>query len=286
MTTTTTTPDLRTYDWVLINSSAGKDSLAMLDHLVTLCDSLGVPRRKLMVVHADLGRVEWAGTRELAQRQAERYGLRFEVVRRTQNDLLDHVAARGKWPSYSTRYCTSDHKTKPVAVLMTQLVNEVIEEQALTRGKSVACKPYRRVKILNCLGLRAQESTKRRDMQPLSEDDASNPTRREVTRWLPIHAWTEQEVWKLINWKGLPYHRAYDLGMPRLSCVFCFYAPRKALLVAGYHNRELLDQYVQVERQIGHDFKHKEPLIEIQTALNRGYVPQGMVESEAWSQCA
>ena len=290
--TTTTTPDVRTYDWILINSSAGKDSLAMLDHMVTLCDAAGVSRDRLVVVHADLGRVEWAGTRELAERQARRYGLRFEVVRREQNDLLDHVAARGKWPSYSTRYCTSDHKTKPVTALMTQLVNEAIEEQNLTHTGNVRSRPYRRVRILNCLGLRAQESTKRRDMQPVSDDPASNETRREVTRWLPIHDWTEDEVWLHIRSRGLEYHRAYDLGMPRLSCVFCFYAPPEALLLAGFHNRELLSQYVRVERQIGHafqydsDFKQHKPLVQIEAKLNAGYVPAGKIDSASWSQCA
>lgn len=284
--TMTTTPDLRTYDWILLNSSAGKDSLAMLDHMVTLADAAGVPRERLVVVHADLGRVEWDGTRALAERQAERYGLRFEVVRREQNDLLDHVAARGKWPGYSTRYCTSDHKTKPVTVLMTRLVDEAIERHALTRGKSVKARPYRRVRILNCLGLRAQESPKRRDMEPVSDDPASNLTRREVTRWLPIHAWTEEQVWLHIRSRGLEYHRAYDLGMPRLSCVFCFYAPPEALLLAGFHNRELLGEYVRVERQIGHTFKQELPLVQIERTLNAGYVPAGKVDGAAWSQCA
>ncbi|HXA24409.1 MAG TPA: phosphoadenosine phosphosulfate reductase family protein [Acetobacteraceae bacterium] len=281
-----TTPDLRTYDWILINTSAGKDSLAMLDYLVTLADEAGVNRERLVVVHADLGRVEWSGTRELAERQAKRYGLRFEVVRREQNDLLDHVAARGKWPGYSTRYCTSDHKTKPVTGLMTQLVNETVERLALTRGRSVAARPYRRVRILNCLGLRAQESTKRRDMEPVSDDPATNLTRREVTRWLPIHGWSESEVWLHIKSRGLEYHRAYDLGMPRLSCVFCFYAPPEALLLAGYHNRELLGEYVKVERAIGHDFKQHLPLVQIERTLAAGYVPAGPVDGAAWSECA
>lgn len=283
--------DLRFYDIILVNTSAGKDSLAMLDYVCELAREAGVLDR-VIAVHCDLGRVEWSGTRELAERQARRYGIRFEVVKREQNDLLDHVAARGKWPGNSTRYCTSDHKTKPVAVLMTSLVDEAIERLGLQRpGKGIASRPVRRVRILNCLGLRAQESPKRRDMQPVSEDPATNATRREVVRWLPIHGWRENEVWSLIRAKGLPYHRAYDLGMPRLSCVFCFYAPKAALLTAGYHNRGLLDAYVEVEQRIGHSFKYDkdtgpEPLVEIRAALDAGYVPGGAIDATAWSQCA
>ena len=53
----------------------------------------------------------------------------------------------------------------------------------------------------------------------------------------------------------MDYHHAYDLGMPRLSCVFCIFAPESALLVAGKHNPDLLKQYVAVEEKIGHSFK-------------------------------
>jgi 3'-phosphoadenosine 5'-phosphosulfate sulfotransferase (PAPS reductase)/FAD synthetase len=273
--------DMTQQDIILINTSAGKDSLAMLDYVCELAKEQGVLDR-VIAVHCDLGRVEWQGTRELAERQCLRYGIRFEVVRRTQDDLLEHVEKRGKWPGSSTRYCTSDHKTKPVTGLMTRLVREFnAEHQAGVRPKD-----RRKVRILNCLGLRAQESPKRRDMEPISQDPATNQTVRDVIRWLPIHGWLETDVWTLIRSKGLPYHRAYDLGMPRLSCVFCFYAPESALKLAGYHNPELLAQYVEVERKIGHDFKHKEPLVQIQAALQAGYVPAGTVDASAWSQCA
>ena len=88
--------DLAAYDVILVNSSAGKDSQAMLTHLVALADAQQLDRARLIVVHADLGRVEWEGTRELAQEQAEHYGLRFEVVRREKGDLLGaEVGERG-----------------------------------------------------------------------------------------------------------------------------------------------------------------------------------------------
>ena len=60
-------PDLTSYRWIVVNSSAGKDSQAMLDFVVERCDHVHVPRDHLVVAHADLGRVEWPGTRELAE---------------------------------------------------------------------------------------------------------------------------------------------------------------------------------------------------------------------------
>ena len=58
-----------------------------------------MPLGRLVVAHADLGRVEWPGTRELAEEQARHYGLEFVAVARPQGDLLEHIAHRGMFPS-------------------------------------------------------------------------------------------------------------------------------------------------------------------------------------------
>src|SRR5580658_9001304 len=82
--------NLRDYDIVLINTSAGKDSQAMLDYIVEQARAEDVMDR-LVAVHADLGRIEWKGTRELAEAQAMHYGIRFEVVKKNGGDLLEHI---------------------------------------------------------------------------------------------------------------------------------------------------------------------------------------------------
>src|SRR3954465_13048389 len=93
----------------------------MLDFVVELSDKARVPRSRLIVAHADLGRVEWPGTRELAERQAHCYALEFVAVSRQQGDLLQHVQARGMFPSPSVRFCTSDHKRTPISTVFTRL---------------------------------------------------------------------------------------------------------------------------------------------------------------------
>jgi hypothetical protein len=65
--------------------------------------------------------------------------------------------------------------------------------------------------------------------------------------------------------------------MPRLSCCFCIYAPRSALLLAGKHNPQLLADYVAVERAINHRFRLELPLASIQQALAEGEEP-GLVQ--------
>lgn len=276
------TIDLRTYDIVLVNSSAGKDSQAMLTFLVALAKHQGVSLDRFIVVHADLGRAEWDGTRELAEQQAAAYGIRFEVVRRDE-DLPDQVRTRRRnldaqaatldaesmvlraagwdrladlaaeladkrretpaWPSSQARYCTSDQKTSQVAKLMTRLVDD-----------RLAAGHVGPVRILNCLGIRAAESRDRAKKTAFGRDSESN-SKRAVDRWLPIFDWSDEDVWATIRGSGLPYHRAYDEGMPRLSCVFCVLAGHRELVLAARLNPGLAAEYVDVEREVGHTFK-------------------------------
>lgn len=266
-----TRPNLRSYDVILVNSSAGKDSQAMLDHVVELADAAGV-RDRLVVVHADLGRVEWAGTRALAERQACHYGLRFEVVSRDR-DLLHQIEhERRKFPDNARRYCTSDHKTSQVVKLLTRLVDEH-HPKVDRHGRSAGP-----VRVLNCLGMRAQESPRRAKLADFEIDKCSN-TKRLVHRWLPIHGWTIGQVWDRIRASGVPHHPAYDLGMPRLSCCFCVLASRSALVLAAKHNAALAAEYVRVEAAIGHTFRKDLSIAEIVAEA----AAAGPVVVESWA---
>ena len=310
-------PDLGSYDVILVNSSAGKDSQAALDYVYRLAAAVGVEAR-IIVVHADLGRVEWDGTRDLAEEQAKHYGLRFEVVQRN-GDLLDQVWQRHHtlqqravdaealreagmptwadvagacraavaqaigpasadlgdqvqpdvltrarklirkagveagndaagvvdfgeavpWPSSQSRYCTSDQKTSQVKKLITRLHREA--------GGGV-------FRVLNVLGIRGEESTARMKKPVLSRDGATTNV-RQVDRWLPIHDWSEAQVWEAISASGVRHHPAYDLGMSRLSCCFCVFASKGDLAISAKANPRLLEEYVRIEKAVGHSFR-------------------------------
>jgi 3'-phosphoadenosine 5'-phosphosulfate sulfotransferase (PAPS reductase)/FAD synthetase len=291
------TPNLRSYDWIVINSSAGKDSQAMLDYVTELARTEGVEDR-IIVVHADLGRVEWKGTKELFELQAAHYGHQTVVVSRIggvspgrgksrhfrpldgrenaltyeageeYGDILDYVARRGKWPDAANRWCTADFKTAPVRKLLTALAKQ-------TRTETGKKQP----RILNCLGMRAQESPKRKKMPEFEVEKEATTGAKHVDRWLPIHGWTVEQVWARIKESGVPHHEAYDLGMPRLSCAFCVLATKSALKVAGKHNPELLADYVAVERLTGHRFRNGMAIEEIQVELAENpYTPDTVEE--------
>ena len=275
--------DLRYFDVILLNTSGGKDSQVMLDVVREIADAQGVSRMRMVGVHCDLGRVEWGAgagewegcpsARDLAEIQVRHYGVpRFETVRRELGDLLDQIERRGMFPGSKTRYCTSDQKTSQVKKLVTRLVDECQARSDWPldeRGKP------RRVRILNCLGIRADESPARAKKAPLSTDPM-NWTRvkgvnrqhgkRFVTRWYPIFDMSEDEVWERIAASGVPHHWAYDAGMPRLSCCFCVFAPKEALVRAAQLNPELAAEYARVEVKIGHRFTQKVSMTEVVAA--------------------
>ena len=244
------TPDLRAYDVVLVNSSAGKDSQASLDVVVEHARAAGILDR-LVVVHADLGDAEWEGVPELAAEHAAHYGLRFELARRTAADghtetILERVATRGMWPDAARRWCTSDHKRGPIRKIMTSLVAE------LRDNGTVVDRP---VRLLNVMGLRAAESTARARRVPYTANQAASNGRRQVDDWYPIHHYSVADVWVRIAAAGTRPHPAYAAGMSRLSCRFCVLASRADLICSARLNPALADRYAAVESAVGHTFR-------------------------------
>ncbi|MEV4868548.1 phosphoadenosine phosphosulfate reductase family protein [Streptomyces syringium] len=283
--TTVPTALLRAADWIVLNSSGGKDSQAMASHVCRLAAKLGLLHR-VVIVHADLGDVEWSGTRKLAEEQARRLGVRFEVVKAEGGDLLARTVARffklkakaekeardeGRdpatakvapaWPSSAARWCTSDLKRGPIRKLMTRLVAELGDLG-------------RPVRILNCMGQRAAESALRAKLAAVEIDRPASNGKRHVTTWRPIHGWTDAEVWKEIARSGLPYHEAYDWGMSRLSCSFCVLGCEADVVLAARLRPRKAAQYIAVEEKVGTDFKHglsMRTIVERANALNAEY---------------
>ncbi len=253
--------DLRWFDWIVIESSGGKDSQGMLDFVSRLAAVQGVTDR-IVVVHADLGEVEWdesvdlgpdwKGTLDLAARQAAAYGLRFIAVRALGKDgkpdtLLDQIERRGKFPDARNRYCTSGQKRGPARAVMTKLAGER--------------KIGRPVRILNCLGMRGQESCARANAEPFElEEGATSPTTKWVWRWLPIHAWTVEQVWAQIKQAGTPVHPIYSKGLSRASCSFCVLGSKNDLLRAIQLRPGLARRYADLEDRIGHTFRNNQSM--------------------------
>ncbi len=251
---------LANYRWIIINYSGGKDSQAALHHVIAACDREGVPRERLVVSHQCLGAMEWPGTVDLVREHARHYGLRVEITRYRDRsghelNLLEYVRKRRRWPSSQQRYCTSEFKRGPGGRVIVKLHREA---------------PGR---VLNIYGFRSEESPARAAKTPFALNKRFSSRTREVWDWLPIHDWLESDVWRIIGESPLRHHPAYTLGMPRLSCCFCIFAPRGALIIAGRANPALLDEYCAVEAEIQHTFQNGRGIAEIRAAIRSGEQP-------------
>jgi len=225
----------------VVNHSAGKDSQAMTIWLKRL-----VPARQLIVIHADLGKVEWQGNLEHIQSTIG--GLPLIVCRNENKTFLEMVEWRGKWPSPTLRQCTSDLKRDPIDREIRRYLKAHPEFGGL---------------VVNCIGIRAQESTrrakqdpfrlnKRNSLAPRKKRDGSIIPGREWYDWYPIFELSKIEVFATIADAGQQPHWAYQAGMSRVSCVFCIMASRSDLRTAARLRPGLYREYVELERRIGH----------------------------------
>jgi len=273
-------PDLSWYDYIVVSTSGGKDSQTVIRVTAELARDRGLLDR-VIALHSDLGpTVEWPEAGKYAREQAEAVDIpRFETVTRIGGtaskdsdmyhkgdiwgDLLDMVRRKGEWPDDKARYCTSDFKRGPILNFYTKLArawNKEHQGERERRGKRGAGELVDRhgrtaCRILEVTGLRASEAP-RRAKRPEFYTRIESPVRR-VDSWMPIKWWTDADVWADICESGIPYHPAYDRGMDRLSCVFCFYAKLHQLVASGYQNPEALAEYIATEREIGKPFRPK-----------------------------
>ncbi len=229
------------------NHSGSKDSQVQLIRLLER-----VPASQLVVVHASLGPMEWPGAMELAGDQAAVAGLPF-IVAKASKTLLEMVERRFEsrpevpsWPSASTRQCTSDLKRGPI--------QREVRRYAKAKGFKT---------VVNCLGLRAQESPGRAKRAAFSRMGISNSVLTWY-EWLPIHDMRTTEVFEAIAAAGQQPHYAYALGNDRLSCVFCIMASRPDLRNGRVEHPELFRQYVDLEQRTGYTMHmNRIPLVEL-----------------------
>ena len=217
---------------VSLSTSGGKDS-----HAMTILLSRIVPREQLVAVHAPLEDVEWPGTIEYIEATLPA-GVPLILAHVTSGKtLLDRIEERGRFPSNSVRWCTSDYKRGPI-------------ERELRRH--LKANPRFGGRIVSAMGMRAEESPARARKTPWKLSERNSRAGRTWFDWLPIHDLTEGQVFDVIRDAGQAPHPAYAMGMSRLSCVFCIMASRADLRTAARLQPQLYARYCALERRIGH----------------------------------
>ena len=233
-----------------VSHSGGKDSQAMYAILRER-----IPHAQLVVVHADLGRVEWEGVQEHIEATIDHP---LNVVR-ADKTLLDMVRHRyttkphvPSWPSPSHRQCTSDLKRNPI--------QRFIRQDMKRRGATQS---------VNCVGLRAQESSARAKRTEWSINKELSRAGRTVWNWNPVLSLSTEQVFATIRAAGQDPFWAYAAGNERLSCVFCIMASRRDLANGLKHRPELYEEYLQIEAETGWTMFPGESLADRAQAVSR-----------------
>ena len=214
----------------VVNHSGGKDSQAMLIAL----RRFGVPDAQMLIVHADLGEVEWGGNLDHICATTGDLPVLVAKARKTFFDMVEH---RGRFPSPVYRQCTSDLKRGPI-------------EREVRRF--LKARPEFGGKVVSCMGIRAAESTRRADKASLKLNKGNCKAGRVWYDWLPIFDLSEAEVFAMIAEAGQEPHWAYAEGMTRLSCCFCIMGSTRDLTTAARLRPDLYRKIVEMERRLDH----------------------------------
>lgn len=244
----------------VVNHSGGKDSQAM--YLVLRAF---IPASQMVIVHADLGAVEWAGAVDHIKATTTSEPLHICRSRRT---LLQMIEERGMFPSPQQRQCTSDLKRGPIERTIRTIV-EIRIKKWVGRGPDARIGTQERADalaagmglIVNCMGMRAEESSGRAKLTPFKLHTGNSKAGREWYDWLPIHEMLEDQVYETIAAAGQRPHPVYLQGMRRFSCVFCIMASEEDLRTAArlaterpelLNDPDLYRKYVALERKTEH----------------------------------
>lgn len=239
---------------VAVGVSGGKDSLAVALATAHHLDDIGHTGPRVLI-HSDLGRVEWKDSLPSCERLAERMGWELIVVRRNAGDMLARWEGRWAanlrryaelecvklilpWSTPSMRFCTSELKTAVIT--------------------SALRKRFPGQDILNVTGIRRQESANRAAMPVAAQMTAL--TRRDAIgySWNSIIEWPIEDVLQEIADAGLVLHEAYTkYGVSRVSCAFCIMSAANDLAMAAAcdDNRALYVSMVDLEAASGFGFQ-------------------------------
>ena len=144
------------------------------------------------------------------------------------------VRHRGKFPSPAQRQCTSDLKRGPIQTWIRRNVSDPV--------------------VVNCMGIRADESPARAKKRKLCRDRKQTNSKRTVWNWLPIHDWSEKQVREYLAARDIPLHPVYRY-LHRFSCRVCIYMSRDDLKSVATNDPEAFQRIADLEREIGFTMK-------------------------------
>ena len=158
----------------------------------------------------------------------------------------------GMFPSPQFRQCTSDLKRGPIDKFIRSLPHKV---------------------ILNCIGIRAEESNPRSRLAPLTKNQPLSTQRRTVYNWLPIFDRSLSDVlaWHWANAIRLhpvyvpEYHKDGTTGgyLRRFSCRVCIFSTDADLAAIYLHDRAAFEMIAGLEHKLNFTMRPGASLMQI-----------------------
>ena len=192
-------------------------------------------------------RVRWSNK---AKRRA------LQSLHPTGNPYLDLCMWKGRFPSSQSQFCTEHLKDLPIGL---QVVGPMLKEGM----------------VLQWLGMRAEESERRR-LQP-----RFNHHENGSMIWRPIQAWTEADVWAMHRRHGLLPNPLYSLGAKRVGCWPCVNCGKDELRLFDSLTPWDVDRIAEWERVVGLCSKRGQATF---FAPKEKGVPIGIRDAVEWSK--
>ncbi len=261
--------------------SGGKDSSALGLLLSEYLDDIGHDGERILV-HSDLGRVEWKQSLPKCEELADFIGLPLKVYRRKAGDMLSRW--QGRWAANVDRYeqlsCVKlilPWSTPSMRFCTAELKRDVICSNLKKR--------YSGVTILTACGIRREESSARKKM-PISRPQVKLKRKTDNTSGIDWNAIIElkiNDVFDVHRRRGFTLHEGYTkYGMTRISCAYCIMASKPDLLASSQceSNRDVFRMMVDLEIESGFAFKGNEWLGDVSPSLLTGKQQRGLLTAK------
>ncbi len=217
---------------VALSVSGGKDSQAAALAAWRALDWAGHAGPRLLI-HSDLGVVEWNDSLPICEELAEALGANLAVVRRPAGGLMERWESR--WESSRRRYASLETvrlvlpwSTPKLRFCTSELKTHVIIPELRRRFPGLP--------ILNVTGIRRAESSARAKASALSMSAPASARHGELWDWRPIVDWSVDDVFATIRSNRLRAHPAYSTwGSTRVSCRFCIMGSLPDLVASAAH---------------------------------------------------
>lgn len=253
---------------VAIGISGGKDSTAVAFATMEHLDTIGHTGPRVLI-HSDLGMVEWKDSQPTCDRLAQRLGMELMVVNRKAGGMMERWETRWAnnvdryinlecvkiilpWSTASMRFCTSELKRDVICAALV--------------------KRFPKSTILSVSGIRRDESPNRAKAHILRDQPKLTSKKWQTTgyEWNSLLEWKLADVFQYLDAKKFLLHEAYrTYGSSRVSCAFCILGSKSDLAASSTcpDNQDIYRRMVDLEIKSTFGFQDKKWLADVNPGI-------------------